>query len=62
MKDFKLKIIGPKATLTSTEAIATRKTFSELGELVLYVKRHNLTIVNPEVLPPVYRAQLTTEI
>jgi len=62
MKDYKVKIVTNKAVITSVENEFARKTFQDIGSMILYVKAKNITIVNPESLPVNFRAQLTTEI
>lgn len=62
MKDYKVKLVANKAIITSTENEFTRKTFDDIGSMILYVKDRNINIVNPEVLPVNFKAQLTTEI
>lgn len=62
MKDYKVKLVANKAIITSTENEFTRKTFDDIGSMILYVKERNFNIVNPEALPVNFQAQLTTEI
>lgn len=60
MRDFKVKIITNKAVITCVENEFTRKTFDDIGSMILYVKSRNIRIVNPEVLPENFKAQLNT--
>lgn len=59
MNQYKVKVVMNKGILTSIETGA-RSTFNDLNELILYVKSHGITIINPEALPIAFQKQLTT--
>lgn len=49
----KIKIIGAKCELTTPENKQIK--FSDLYDLVFFVKGHKLKISNPEILPDSFR-------
>lgn len=49
-----------KAVITSTENEFTRKTFDDIGSMIVYVKDRNINIINPEALPENFKQQLIT--
>lgn len=60
MKDYKIKIVMNKITLTSELDPNSKVIFDDLNVMVAYVNKKGINITNREVLPPAFQIQLTT--
>jgi hypothetical protein len=52
----KIKIIGAKCELITPENKIIK--FGDLYNMVFYIKKHNIQILNPEILPDSFRELL----
>lgn len=58
MKDYKVKIVMNKITLTSELDPNSKVSFEDLNLMVAYVTKKGITITNPEALPLAFQKQL----